>query len=224
MSKFTNPEFEKNVVRDTEGRFAGKGGRARPVAAKADMPYADADRGDGDMERVAHYCDMPGIRAVEKDGKTMLWVERPSRFSQEELAEIKRLKPLIVKELREREARARARYERAENIDGVREIRRMREQMDDYRRRFDAWCAGDGVTPPCPRKPFEDGELERMEAGHPLACAWLRADALADSPNYELAGIGDRAKERIMDGCDADKAERFMREEQDRFIKRHMWD
>lgn len=224
MSKSTNPEFEKNVVRDTEGRFADKGGRARPVAAKAGMPYADADRGDGDMERVARYCDMPGIRAVEKDGKTMLWVERPSRFSQEELAEIKRLKPLIVGELREREARARARYERAENIDGVREIRRMREQMDDYRRRFDAWCAGDGVTPPCPRKPFEDGELERMEAGHPLACAWLRAGALADSPNYELAGIGDRAKERIMDGCDADEAEKFMREEQDRFIKRHMWD
>lgn len=119
-----------------------------------------------DMARARHYCDMPDIRPAVRHGETMLWIGRPSRFTKEELDEIRRLKPLILEEFTER-----AKRERGEYIDGVTEIRRMRAQLAEYQRRFAAWCAGDGVTPSCPAKPFGDGELEHMEAAHPLACA-----------------------------------------------------
>lgn len=172
-----------------------------------------------DMAHARHYCDMPDIKPAVRHGETLLWIGHPSRFTEAELVEIRQLKPLILQEFAERAKKARGEY-----VDGVVEIRRMRERLAGYQRRFAAWCAGDGVTPPCPAKPFEDGELERLEEAHPLACAWLKADRMSDSHDYRIAGIGRRAKELIDGGCDAAEAEEFMRSENKRLTEQRMWD
>lgn len=171
-----------------------------------------------DEVRARHYCDMSDIRPAVRYGETLLWIGRPSRFSEAELGEIRRLKPLILKEFAER-----AKRESGECVDGVEEIRRMRGQLAEYQRKFAAWCAGDGVTPPCPVKPFEDGKLEQVEAAHPLACVWLKADKMSNSADYGIASIGRRAKERIADGGSVEEVEVFVREENKRLVERRMW-
>lgn len=141
------------------------------------------------------------------------------------LAKIKQAKPQIIAELQRRKEHGYARVMLDKTIEGVQEIVDISGRLSDYNARLRAYCAGDGVTPPCPPKPSVSmDDLTEARRKYPLATTYLEAEKLASSANLELASIGDKAIDMIADGCTAEAASTYMTEERNKFNERHMWD
>lgn len=62
-----------------------------------------------------------------------------------------------------------------------------------------------------------------MRAAHPQADAYLKARAAAESDNYELAAIGNRALERVVNG-NWEAAMADMEKEKQEWLNEHTWD
>lgn len=142
--------------------------------------------------------------------------------------EIKARKPEILEYIRtKREAEEQAWKERRDKINsipGLNEIRAARADVDSWHRELNASferedCGGLGVRP-APKYDFED-----MYRKYPVATAFLKIEGLEYSANYELAAIGKRAKEALIENPENYAAIlETMEKEQEEFADRHFWD
>lgn len=123
------------------------------------------------------------------------------------------------------EAQKKRNQERQAKIDaipGLAEIKVELAKAADWRRRFNASFesedgAGWGVGP----RP--DYDFEAAYRKYPQAHAYLVAEREAYDANYELADIGQRALEKVIQGNWKEALDDMEREKEE-FVKRHMWD
>lgn len=140
--------------------------------------------------------------------------------------EIKSKKAEIIAYLSAKEEeKKRAREERKAKIDaieGLKEIRAALEDLSAWDREFEKSfenCGGFGVR----KKPEYD--LDGLFKNYPIAYAYLKAEENAYSNNYEIAAIGHKALETIInDPQNYENAIAEMKREISEFVKRHVFD
>lgn len=164
------------------------------------------------------------LQAIEKDGKMM--VHTRARVPAKDVAAIKANRDEILKEILDaKEQKKRAYQERQAKINaipGLSEIKAELEKAADWRRRFNASFeaesgGGWGVGP----RPQYDFEAAYKK--YPQAHAYLIAEREAYKDNYELAEIGRKALEKVINGQWEEAMEDLKREEYE-FVDRHAWD
>ena len=164
------------------------------------------------------------LQAIEKDGKMM--VHTRARVPAKDVAAIKEHREEILKEILDAKEQARKAYEERQAkinaIPGLAEIKTELEKAADWRRRFNASFeaesgGGWGVGP----RPQYDFEAAYKK--YPQAHAYLIAEREAYKDNYELAEIGRKALEKVINGQWEEAMEDIKREE-DEFVDRHAWD
>ena len=123
------------------------------------------------------------------------------------------------------EAKRKAREERTvkiEAIEGLEEIRAARDDFEAWREEWEKsfeHCGGLGVR----KRPEYD--FEALYAKYPVAYAYLQAEVKANSNNYEVAAIGRKALEAIIDDPqNYENAIAEMERELSDFADRHAFD
>ena len=164
------------------------------------------------------------LKAVEKDGKMMVFTR--AKVTAKDVAAIKEHRDEILKKIMEaKEQEKRAHQERQAKIDaipGLAEIKAALAKAADWNRRFNASFetesgGGWGVGP----RPQYDFEAAYKK--YPQAHAYLIAEREAYKSNYELAEIGRRALEKVING-QWEEAMDDLKREKDEFVNRHAWD
>lgn len=142
------------------------------------------------------------------------------------LDEIKSKKAEIIafldaKEAAERKARE-EREAKINAIEGLKEIRAARYDFEAWQREWEKsfeHCGGLGVR----KRPEYD--FKALYAKYPVAYAYLQAECEANSENYEIAAIGRKALEAIInDQQNYENAIAEMRQELSEFADRHAFD
>lgn len=164
------------------------------------------------------------LQAVEKDGKMMVFTR--AKVTAKDVAAIKENRDEILKEIMDaKEQEKRAYQERQAKIDaipGLAEIKAALTKAADWDRQFNASFetedgGGWGVGP----RPQYDFEAAYKK--YPQAHAYLIAEREAYKSNYELAAIGKRALEKVINGQWVEAMDDIKRET-DEFTDRHAWD
>ena len=164
------------------------------------------------------------LQAVEKDGKMMVFTR--ARVTAKDVAAIKENRDEILKEILDAKEQARKAYEERQAkinaIPGLSEIKAALAKAADWNRRFNASFetedgGGWGVGP----RPQYDFEAAYKK--YPQAHAYLIAEREAYKSNYELAAIGRRALEKVING-QWEEAMDDLEREKNEFADRHAWD
>ena len=142
------------------------------------------------------------------------------------LDEIRSKKAEIIAYLDAKEEAARkAREERTAKIEAIEGLEEIRAARDDFEAWREEWeksfnrCGGLGVR----KRPEYD--LEALYAKYPVAYAYLQAEIKANSDNYEIATIGRKAIEAIIDNPQNHEAAiEEMHREMVEFADRHAFD
>lgn len=167
----------------------------------------------------------PATGRWEPDGRLM--IRNTYRVKKDNaLEEIKSRKPEIIEVLTAEENARKAAFEdrqrRIDSIEGLKEIVAAKEAVRKYHRDFDAAMDdeyNDGVN--LPSRPVFN--FEEAYKKYPKAVAYLKAQGLADSSNYELSAIGRKAVEGILYG-DWEEAIETMDAERSANADKHAWD
>lgn len=126
----------------------------------------------------------------------------------------------LINEKMEREKRYEDRWQKIDQIEGLKEIQDAINRMEDWNRNFqEAMEKDDGYLPAKPQD-----KIEELKAKYPRAAAYLLAERESHRDNAELAGIGKKALEDIINGMDYNIVLEKMAEEQKKFTDRHIWD
>ena len=138
---------------------------------------------------------------------------------------IKAHKPEIIAWLKTREAEANAAAEvrraKIAAIPGLAEIRAAQNEVTAWDKEFNRLAESeDGVSVFRTRPQYD---FAAMSAKYPQAAAYLKAESLSLKSNYELAAIGDKALEMVIDG-EWQAALDYIKVENDKFVERHLWD
>lgn len=162
------------------------------------------------------------LTPVKRNGKWMIYTE--SWMSKEEIEELKANREDILKELLYRkEEKARKEKERQAKIKaipGLAEIKEALVKEEEWRWKFRKsfeHVGGKGVG----TAPHYD--FEKAYRQYPQAYAYLRAEKKAYSHNCQLAEIGCRAMEKVIQG-DWKTAMEEMEKEEKAFAEAHQWD
>lgn len=121
-------------------------------------------------------------------------------------------------------------YEKAEEerktanfnaVAGVQELREARRTFHADREKFTRqWERGDVIT-----ASTKSGEtVKALEEKYPLAVFALKVDGERYGRNYEIAGIAQRAYDRIREGEDVEKVKADYDADKSAFADRHLWD
>lgn len=164
----------------------------------------------------------PATGRWEPDGRLM--IRNTYRVKKDNaLEEIKLRKPEIIELLTAEENARKAAFEdrqrRIDSIEGLKEIVAAREAIIKYLYERRKAIENDGFG--WPKKP--DYDLEAAYKKYPKATAYLKAQGLAESSNYELSAIGRKAVEGILYG-DWEEAIETMDAERSANADKHAWD
>ena len=124
----------------------------------------------------------------------------------------------------EREAAAKAHDERHAKIDaieGLKEITAAEREIAAWHAEFNRQADTEDGVLYMPEYPNYD--LKAMYAQYPHAAAYIKAREYAEKENDELAAIGRRALDAVIDG-DYEAAMATMDADIERFSDAHMWD
>lgn len=168
-----------------------------------------------------------------RDGATMgkpgaLFIARDTKVVRDKmLNEIKARKPeILAYYATEREAKANAkaaREARIKAIDGLADIKAAIADFAAWQREFNASFEGEGAVGGLGVRNYPEHDIDAMMQRYPHAAAYLRAEEYANKTNYELATIGKKALEAVIDG-DWQAAMAKMDKDIDAYTTRHMWD
>ena len=128
-----------------------------------------------------------------------------------------------IKAKREEEKRAyEERKAKIASIPGLKEIEKAKADLerweDEFAKSFED-VGGLGV------RPRPDIDLPALYEKYPIAKAYLVAESYALKTNYELAAIGKKAQDRIIENhSDYEAAMADMEKELQEFTAKHMWD
>lgn len=146
-------------------------------------------------------------------------------------AALQEIKAILLEEKAERDAEEAAKREEAARIGREREARRAAihgvKLIEKAREEWDKWHDdtvraidnGDGIRPAEPKV-----NIEALKEQYPRAAALLKAESYSRSTNYAKASAGSKARERIIDGEDYEKAIADMEQEWTDYCHKHMWD
>lgn len=143
--------------------------------------------------------------------------------------EIAARKPEILAALKSRkDAEKCAAEERQAKIDaipGLKEIRAAREAAANYRYNFRRSFEGEYAVGGMGVGSRPNVDLKALRTQYPIADAYLRAEAKAESDNYQISAIGEAARERIINAPESYAAAiAQMDTELGKFAERHLWD
>ena len=158
----------------------------------------------------------------EPDGRLM--IRNSYRVKKDNaLDEIKAHKSEIIDILTAEENAKKAAFEdrqrRIDSIEGLKEIVAAREAIAKYLYERRKAIENDGFG--WPKKP--DYDLDAAYVKYPRAVAYLKAQGLTDSSNYELSAIGRKAVEGILYG-DWKESIETMNAERSANADKHAWD
>ena len=126
----------------------------------------------------------------------------------------------LINEKAERQKKYEDRQQKIEQIEGLKEIQDAISRKDEWNKNFqEAMEKGDGVLPGCPQD-----DIDNLKKEYPRAAAYLLAERESYRDNAELASIGKKALEDIINGMDYNIVLKRMVKEQKEFADRHAWD
>ena len=151
-------------------------------------------------------------------------VDRLKRDKAEET--VRRKKPEIMAFLKEKEAEEKRRYEerqaKIKAIEGLEEIREAISEQIKWHEDFNRAMESESGCM-CMRAKPEDN-IEELKQKYPRAAAYLSAEHESLKSNLELAEIGQKALESIINGEDHEKVMEEMEADRKAFVDRHFWD
>ena len=164
------------------------------------------------------------IVIVEKDGEKKLAIRNVTGVKRDGMFdEIKANKESIIASIEEEQKKKieafRVRQGKINAIPGLKEIKEAKEKVEKFHIDFNrAMDRGDGILPVYPSV-----DVEALMEEYPQAAAYIKAEKESLCSNYELAEIGGKALERVING-DWEKAIEDMEKEISEFVERHCWD
>lgn len=168
-----------------------------------------------------------------RDGATMgkpgaLYIARQAEVMRDNmLNEIKTHKADIMAHFAaEREAKVNAkaaREARIKAIEGLADIKEAIADLAKWQREFNASFEGEGAVGGLGVRNYPEHDIDAMMQRYPHAAAYLRAEEYANKTNYELATIGKKALEAVIEG-DWQAAMAQMDKDIDAYTTRNMWD
>lgn len=166
------------------------------------------------------------------DGRIM--VRLTKNMTEDEKNQIKANKAEILAYLQKIEAEKAAKEEAEkaeylrkkavfEAIPGVKEIRKAREDWEDYRYEFQkAFERGNGRYPAPPA--VDSKEIKKLEETHPAAVFALEMESQKHNANYELAAIAEKAYDALCNEENWEEVKKQYEKDKHEFVLRHVWD
>lgn len=164
-------------------------------------------------------------RAVHPKTKEPALLPQLSRPNEEELAYIRTHKAEIFEEVdaiaKEAKDAGNARQKKIDGIEGLSDIRETINAWEEYeyQRERDIASGRGWVTARAPST-----SVEELRQRYPRAAAYLRAESFARASNYNKAGAGRRALERIIDGENYTQVLQDMEKEWSDAVRSNIWD
>lgn len=109
---------------------------------------------------------------------------------------------------------------KGEYIPGLKEIKKAQAEWNNWKEALNASFESENIAPLC-KQPKAD--LAELQSTYPQASAYLKMEALSNSADYELSGIGKEALEMVVDG-DWEEAIKYASEKESEFADKHLWD
>lgn len=169
--------------------------------------------------------DRTSIALIHCDGEPMLYTPFIKDPSNPDAVWIRKHKQELIDEIlrRERDNYDEARAEFIKGIDGLSEIRRMKETYADEEYETRKAINGDGIMAP-PKRTVTAEDIRKALEEHPLAAMWLKAERQRTYANYELSSIGDEVERSLVEGASIDEAKALWDKREKEFDQRHQWD
>lgn len=150
------------------------------------------------------------------DGE-LLYVENIDLLKADDMSDfIREHKQELIDFLKEREAKVSA-------IPGLKEIETAEKEWRKFRYNFNASFDSENAAGIQANLKTPDSDPAALRKKYPQADAYLQMKDLANSDNWELSAIGDRAIEMVIDG-DWQKALEYADHEQQKLADKHFWD
>lgn len=150
------------------------------------------------------------------DGE-LLYVENIDLLKSDDMSDfIRENKQEIIDFLKESEAKIAA-------IPGLKEIEASEKEWRKFRYNFNDAFDSENAAGIQANLKMPDSDPAALRKKYPQADAYLRMKDLANSDNWELSAIGDRAIEMVIDG-DWQEALEYADREQQKLVEKHLWD
>ena len=154
-----------------------------------------------------------------------LWIRNTS-ISKSDIEEIKANKADIITYLQEKAAEEKAKSEdrrnRINSIEGLKEIENAKNEIENWNTRlYRSFDGENGGGIGCGQRPEYD--MEALYAKYPRATAYLNAEEMSLSHNFEIAKIGKEALEEVIYG-NYTKAIEIMENGKQALVKEHIYD
>ena len=179
-----------------------------------------------DKDKIQEMIKRYRLEVVVIDGVEYIQCNDTERLKRDNAeAEIKASKEEIKVYIKEKKEQSKREYEerkrKISEIEGLDEIKKLITEWDRYnaafRRMIERGTGYVEVSAPTTT-------VQEMREKYKRADAYLRAEAEAFKDNFELAEIGRKALERIMDGEDYEKVMADMEKDKKLFVEKHIWD
>lgn len=160
-------------------------------------------------------------RIQEQEGGRIRVMNVSKAQASDDLQMIKENKQAILDYIRNEKRSANERQHKIDSIEGLSEIEACMDAWAEWHADFDTMVdTGRGYM--TVKKPST--EVAELRKKYPVADAYLIADKESRRANYELATIGKKALERIINGEDYKKVLSDMEKERAAFAESHIWD
>lgn len=169
--------------------------------------------------------DRTSISLIHCDGEPMLYTPFIKDPNNPDAVWIREHKQELVDEIlrRERDNYDEMRVEFIKGIDGLSEIRRMKDTYADEEYETRKAINGDGIMA-SPKRTVTAEDIRKALEEHPLAALWLKAERQRTYSNGELAAIGDEVERSLVEGASIDEAKALWDKREEEFHQRHKWD
>lgn len=169
--------------------------------------------------------DRTSISLIHCDGEPMLYTPFIKDPNNPDAVWIRKHKQELIDEIlrRERDNYDEVRAEFIKRIDGLNEIRRMKDTYADEEYETRKAINGDGIMAP-PKRTVTAEDIRKALEEHPLAALWLKAERQRTYANYELSSIGDEVERSLVEGVSVDEAKALWDKREEEFHQRHQWD
>ncbi|MCI1832645.1 MAG: hypothetical protein LKI77_06885 [Bifidobacterium sp.] len=186
-----------------------------------------------EQETIGGMIDRYRIEIRKLDGVEMIGITK--NHAPKEPEELERLgqwmrenKPAVIDELHARRQAIQDKYKREkefrDSISGLRQIEHLRYLREPDERALHDWYETDMASPMPTSSVDYTARIHKLLDENDLARARLDAEEKKLSPDYETAGIGDKAEQRLYEGKDPLEVEQWMRDAEHEFALRHLWD
>ena len=160
-----------------------------------------------------------------EDGKSLkIWEINKGKENFEEIkAKKQEILNYFAEKAAKKEAIEKARQEKIDAIEGLKEIRAAIEAEERYAYLFEKMTEdeyNDGVNPPT--KPTVS--LAELRAKYPQAAAYIKAENWSYAAHYKKSSCGLHAMNQIREGEDYQKAIAEMEKEWSAYCEEHIWD